>query len=312
MENKKLCCESGLVRVSYKIPVGNFFDNNYTYFTANLKETFIYKDRSRETGLEYGRVEVSYTSFPNPPYYLKAPIELGFYFTQDDGSYQSIDSVDITLPKDQVIGSDGKRYFVGGYGGRRNASRDFLSELLVGYAEFPVHKYSCEILGYTNFPFLDGNCVYPTDWQYFDVKTAILDLRWLKALFDSNRITKPLSNFVAFRECVEVGVDAFNSRKINVAKYAENIDWSKVPLDARDFREYYKNDDIWFKNILTENIIPVPIESPPGCPPPLVKLECCPETGCPEECPPGTCAVLCGDHICCYNKNGKAVKAFYV
>ena len=45
--------------------------------------------------------------------------------------------------------------------------------------------------------------------------------------------------------------------------------------------------------------------SHPGCPPPEYTVVC----DCCEECPDGTCAVECGDHICCYNTlTGKAVQ----
>jgi hypothetical protein len=155
-------------------------------------------------------------------------------------------------------------------------------------------------------------CTYPDSWEHIDIETSKLDLSFLKAIFDRSKYTSVLSNFTVFRECIEVGVDVFNPNKINVSKYAENIDWSKVPSDLENFDEWYQRNDLWFKNILTENILPVQIESPPGCPPPIVKLKCCPETGCPEECPPGTCAVPCGDHICCYDKHGKSVKMLLV
>ena len=40
-----------------------------------------------------------------------------------------------------------------------------------------------------------------------------------------------------------------------------------------------------------------------GCPPPEFEVIC----GCEENCPENTCEVDCGDHICCYGSDGKAV-----
>jgi hypothetical protein len=45
--------------------------------------------------------------------------------------------------------------------------------------------------------------------------------------------------------------------------------------------------------------------SSPGCPPPKYDVICC---GPCESCPDGSCAVTCGDRICCYDQNGIAVK----
>lgn len=46
--------------------------------------------------------------------------------------------------------------------------------------------------------------------------------------------------------------------------------------------------------------------SPPGCPPPEYTVIC--DCEC-ESCPPNTCAVNCGDHICCYDTTtGKSIE----
>ena len=41
-----------------------------------------------------------------------------------------------------------------------------------------------------------------------------------------------------------------------------------------------------------------------NCPPPYFEVVC--DT---KECPPNTCAVDCGDHICCYNSEGISIKS---
>jgi hypothetical protein len=46
--------------------------------------------------------------------------------------------------------------------------------------------------------------------------------------------------------------------------------------------------------------------SAPGCPPPEYQVIC--DCNC-ESCPPDTCPVECGDHICCYDDDGIAVKS---
>lgn len=45
--------------------------------------------------------------------------------------------------------------------------------------------------------------------------------------------------------------------------------------------------------------------SVPGCPSPEYQVIC----DCNEECPEGTCAIECGDRICCYGSDGIAVKS---
>lgn len=340
MLNQKICCESGRVKVSYKIPTIKTFTNDTTLFRAHLRKSIVYSDEEA-LGLDdpepyTGEVIISdsvtnvygntfpLTCLPNDSIcvdtYLKAPFDLSFYVSSGGVDSKIGSSLNLSVSKDDYIGSNGLSYSIGGFvlprspfeAEARPDGSAYRYEPLVGGGDPPfLHKYSCEITSIVPFAYLDGDCKNPDRWEYFEVETSKLDLRYLKALFDLDKRTKVLSNFVVFRECVEIGVDVFNPSKINVAKYAENIDWSKVPLDPRDFTEYYKRDDIWFKNILTENIIKQ-IESPAGCPPPLVKLECCPETGCPEECPPDTCPVQCGDHICCYGKNGRSVKTIYV
>ena len=44
--------------------------------------------------------------------------------------------------------------------------------------------------------------------------------------------------------------------------------------------------------------------SDPDCPPPEYEVICDCEG---EECPDGTCAVICGSHVCCHNTAGQAV-----
>lgn len=46
--------------------------------------------------------------------------------------------------------------------------------------------------------------------------------------------------------------------------------------------------------------------SPAGCPPPEYNYEC---LDCCLPCPPNTCAVECGDRVCCYGSDGVAVES---
>ena len=46
----------------------------------------------------------------------------------------------------------------------------------------------------------------------------------------------------------------------------------------------------------------------PGCPPPEYQVICDCDSNC-ESCPDGTCAVECGDHVCCYGSDGIAVSS---
>lgn len=54
------------------------------------------------------------------------------------------------------------------------------------------------------------------------------------------------------------------------------------------------------------------VSSPDGYP--TYKVECCPDGSCPpaDKCPLNTCAILCGNTVCCYDKQGKLVKSFNV
>lgn len=45
--------------------------------------------------------------------------------------------------------------------------------------------------------------------------------------------------------------------------------------------------------------------SAPGCPPPEMNYRC---LSCCEKCPDNTCPIECGDHVCCYDDNGKSIK----
>lgn len=47
----------------------------------------------------------------------------------------------------------------------------------------------------------------------------------------------------------------------------------------------------------------------PGCPPPDYFIRC---KSCCSSCPPDTCAVLCGDTVCCYGADGVAVETIPV
>ncbi len=49
--------------------------------------------------------------------------------------------------------------------------------------------------------------------------------------------------------------------------------------------------------------------SPIGCPPPEYNHECL--NSC-RSCPPDTCAVECGDHVCCYNSEGIAIETISI
>jgi hypothetical protein len=60
----------------------------------------------------------------------------------------------------------------------------------------------------------------------------------------------------------------------------------------------------------TEKIIKT-VESPKGCPPPKVRVECCPNGICGQDkrCPKGTtCEVVCDGFKCCY-KDGKLIRS---
>lgn len=60
-------------------------------------------------------------------------------------------------------------------------------------------------------------------------------------------------------------------------------------------------NDLVFGDFITQ------ICSAPGCPPPQYDVICDCNDSC-ESCPPDTCAVECGEHICCYNDLGVSVK----
>ena len=60
----------------------------------------------------------------------------------------------------------------------------------------------------------------------------------------------------------------------------------------------------------TEKIIKT-VESPKGCPPPKVRVECCPNAICGQDkrCPKGTtCELVCDGFKCCY-KDGKLIRS---
>ncbi len=95
---------------------------------------------------------------------------------------------------------------------------------------------------------------------------------------------------------------------IEVADFARDTLF-KVPIPRNCLNIYITN--------IQASIIPLPdiypdytfvaqICSDIGCPPPEYQVIC--DCEC-EPCPDGTCPVDCGDHICCYEASGVAVKS---
>ncbi len=113
-------------------------------------------------------------------------------------------------------------------------------------------------------------------------------------------------------------------REIRIEKTAflervEVVDYSYISLGGNIFRGDIPDECLNILKNLTTQIIPLPggvptpdngafdtenrgfveqICSASGCPPPEYEVIC--DCDC-ETCPNGTCAVLCGDHICCYD-----------
>ena len=74
----------------------------------------------------------------------------------------------------------------------------------------------------------------------------------------------------------------------------------------------YKVDGTFFNPVAKSNNDEHPLKliaqvcSAKCSPPPQVNVICLP----PDKCPPGTCEVQCGNHVCCYNSDGISVFSF--
>lgn len=74
----------------------------------------------------------------------------------------------------------------------------------------------------------------------------------------------------------------------------------------------YKVDGTFFNPVAKSNNDEHPLKliaqvcSAKCSPPPQIDVTCFP----PEECPPNTCEVQCGNHVCCYNSDGISVFSF--
>lgn len=115
---------------------------------------------------------------------------------------------------------------------------------------------------------------------------------------------------LAYLERVEVRDQSINTVYLPPAN-TPLIDVSPLPTECLD---------IYLTYVLAapflSNYVPLPgafnlyqkiaqICSAPDCPPPQYQV-LCNSCGC-ESCPSGTCAIECGEHICCYNDDGVSV-----
>ncbi|MGK7949882.1 MAG: hypothetical protein AB4368_14130 [Xenococcaceae cyanobacterium] len=181
--------------------------------------------------------------------------------------------------------------------GKRTVTRNNVSQSL--YCTFTLYDYdgipgnTHVITGY-NFP--------PT---YLEI-TGKLESKWL-----AYKVEKK-----AWIERLEVVGFAYNFSSIGILDISRNIFEFFSPIDSSCFNVYVTNN--------TEDLIIPPI-APTGYVEPMfpweteLKYQICNENkneplkfyvtcGCESEiCPPGTCKVDCGDHICCYDSNGIAV-----
>lgn len=334
--NQKICCESGRVRVSYKIPSEAYQGRIFIFF--QVERILSIEDY---VGYILGENYVPGRDYSNrAAYNLYFPTWItgrSFEVTQSarvdniiyrDRNGNAIGSINLTINPDPYI-EDFTPFLVRNGQESRAFSNPFTTYPLPSTFQHPVKV--------TTF-FVDENgdtipnelyykpCIIP-EWEYIDVQTEkfiIRDevetvLKWLEtidniallnpldpAINDLQTILEGIKRFSLLRTCVIAGEQFLNPNQINIALgleigVLENIEIPFLGLESQiNFWQPVPGFDQIIKTL----------ESPPGCPPPLVKLECCPETGCREECPPGTCEVECGNYICCYDKNGKSIKRF--
>ena len=101
-----------------------------------------------------------------------------------------------------------------------------------------------------------------------------------------------LPNYPLFQDCIEISVgNLVVIEKVTTRNYGPKAD--DDPL-VRETRKIIRS-----------------LESPKGCPPPKVRVECCPKGICGEDkkCPKGTtCELICNGLKCCY-RNGKLIRS---
>lgn len=305
MDNQKICCESGKVRVSYKIPQRTYcreaYDIVIRYSSTFSDDVFPPSLRgvSQTVDIEYPATVISPFKINFYDEITDEIVGENYYSRAERGTiYIKAKSLDI--PFDPY-----PNYFSGG-NFLINNSWEVIATRSDGTSP-ELDLAQCGSFGnYTG-------CSYPDRWEYRDIELPIVyDLRGWKDAIDwvVDQISKevPLAKLLKYllfqRGCV---IAVPNDNKVDIIFVLETLVPITLSINPFPSLEYILiNEEFWAPSPAPPLFI-FSIESPAGCPPPLVKLECCPETGC-EECPPGTCEVQCGNFICCYDKNGKAVK----
>jgi hypothetical protein len=314
--SEKICCESGMVRVSYKIPIAIKKIEYGVSLTITMNRS---NNEGSNNTLE--RIGVAFEDYPKEAVnFRKATIDYG----EGDPAI---------APKGELLG-------VNNLSGSDISIENIWVYFVIKGEELWAHNLFTTFYNATtsftiktefyNFSYSNAtgvkSCYYPDRWQYFDVETPKFNardateaaLKWIE-IGEELKILSPLDprvvalkgilegvkRFSLLRSCVVTAQQVFNPSQINIALgleigVLENLTLPFVGL------EYQLN--FWAPVPGFDQIIKT-IQSPAGCPPPLIKLECCPEKGsCSEECPPGTCEVNCKGKRCCYDKNGKMVK----
>ncbi len=182
------------------------------------------------------------------------------------------------------------------------------------YAEYPVIEEIEDQTLYCSFTLYDydgipGNTHVITGYTYpptYLEITGKLESKWF-----AYKVEKK-----AWIERLEVVGFAYNFSNFGILDLSRNILEPFSPIDSSCFNVYVTNN--------TEDLIIPPI-APTGYVEPMfpweteLKYQICNKNkneplkfyvtcGCEAEiCPPGTCKVDCGDHICCYDSNGIAV-----
>lgn len=314
----KICCESGKVKVSYKIPKSTNYPGFRLFYDVSTPQHI--------GGGIFVPTQVG-TSHYTVSHFLRTG---GALYFLDNKDYDLIvrrttDSVSNELVAENPTTftfdfSVARRleFFI------RYDGIEYFCALAEGSGVDPIlYTFSVEKI---KAPLNLVYCSYPDRWQYFEVETPKFNARdvietaltWIAKgqellllnpldprVAELKGILEGIKRFSLLRSCVVTAEQVFNPSQINIALgleigVLENLTLPFVGL------EYQLN--FWTPVPGFDQIVKT-IQSPAGCPPPLIKLECCPEKGsCSEECPPGTCEVNCKGKRCCYDTNGKMVK----
>jgi hypothetical protein len=135
------------------------------------------------------------------------------------------------------------------------------------------------------------------DWKYFNFITTanVAPTSYLLNIFDKNGALIRAETRATYPEVQVIPCSLSTETKAIVIKKLANLE--RIEINNTGIPSECLN--VYTSGITTD--FQAQICSSPGCPPPQYEVICCAPC---QSCPAGTCAVQCGNQICCYGADG--------